>query len=602
MKATAKNLRTLGQQGFDVTEARHGKYIEVVATGKQARGLKRDGVSATIKRDRQGPRASRSSSRRQQGGTAPTRTTARTGTTRTSGEDGEGNPRQTLYQELQALAASRPDLVKPLVIGHTVNGVPILALQGHQGRAHDPRRPAPRGPLQLQPARSRVDHLRDEPPPRAPVRRQLHEPDRHDAGGLDQRRRREADDLTKGDLTKIVNANELWFVVVANPDGYDFTFTEGNRLWRKNLRDNNKDGQITQLDGVDPNRNYPTKWGYDNEGSSDDPASETYRGTGAEVRARDAGAGRPDEARRLRVPDQLPLCRRAAAVPDRLAADDVHGRRPDLPRARRARTTTRPSRARPARRTSTTRTSRAELYMTNGETTDHAHARYGTLAWTPEMDVSDPDAAAAAAAVHVPGLRRGPTGGVREEHPVRARRGPLGQGPGRTRSRTSATRRPTSSSTVRRLLRRPADRAGRRQARARQGHDALEDQRRARAHRAHEGVDGGERYGAESDIYYHRLRGKVTGTKPGDEVRVWFTGGGKRSQSFTYTLVSDTEQPVLVMAAEDYPGADARVRGRPRRPNYLKYYTDALEGATASATTSMTSTPGAAARRTRSAC
>ena len=33
-------------------------------------------------------------------------------------------------------------------------------------------------------------------------------------------------------------------MVSANPDGYDFTFTEGNRLWRKNLRDNNGDGEI----------------------------------------------------------------------------------------------------------------------------------------------------------------------------------------------------------------------------------------------------------------------------------------------------------------------------------------------------------------------
>ena len=40
-----------------------------------------------------------------------------------------------------------------------------------------------------------------------------------------------------------------------------------NRLWRKNLRDNNGDGQITAVDGVDPNRNFPTRWGYDNEGS-----------------------------------------------------------------------------------------------------------------------------------------------------------------------------------------------------------------------------------------------------------------------------------------------------------------------------------------------
>ena len=78
-------------------------------------------------------------------------------------------------------------------------------------------------------------------------------------------------------------------MIVANPDGYDFTFTPGNRLWRKNLRDNNGDGQITIGDGVDPNRNYPTYWGYDNEGSSDEPASDTYRGT---VRRRSRRRGR----------------------------------------------------------------------------------------------------------------------------------------------------------------------------------------------------------------------------------------------------------------------------------------------------------------------
>ena len=53
-----------------------------------------------------------------------------------------------------------------------------------------------------------------------------------------------------------------------------------NRLWRKNLRDNNGDGQITAVDGVDPNRNFPTRWNYDDEGSNTDTSSETYRGTG----------------------------------------------------------------------------------------------------------------------------------------------------------------------------------------------------------------------------------------------------------------------------------------------------------------------------------
>ena len=33
---------------------------------------------------------------------------------------------------------------------------------------------------------------------------------------------------------------------------------------------------------------------------------------------------------------------------------------------------------------------------------------------------------------------------------------------------------------------------------------------------------GGERYGDDPGVYYHRVRGFVTGTKPGDRVQVWF--------------------------------------------------------------------------------
>ena len=72
-------------------------------------------------------------------------------------------------------------------------------------------------------------------------------------------------------LTKLVESTELWFVPVANPDGYDHSFTPGNRNWRKNLRDNNRDGRINVGDGVDLNRNFPTKWSYDDEGASADP-------------------------------------------------------------------------------------------------------------------------------------------------------------------------------------------------------------------------------------------------------------------------------------------------------------------------------------------
>jgi hypothetical protein len=32
----------------------------------------------------------------------------------------------------------------------------------------------------------------------------------------------------------------------------------------------------------------------------------------------------------------------------------------------------------------------------------------------------------------------------------------------------------------------------------------------------------------------------VAGTKPGDEVNVWFEGGGKQSQSFTYSAAHES--------------------------------------------------------------
>src|SRR5262245_65231114 len=64
---------------------------------------------------------------------------------------------------------------------------------------------------------------------------------------------------------------------VANPDVYQYTF-DGDRLWRTNLRDNAGDGVITNADGVDLNRNYNIDWGLDDEGSSSQISSETYRG------------------------------------------------------------------------------------------------------------------------------------------------------------------------------------------------------------------------------------------------------------------------------------------------------------------------------------
>ncbi len=80
-------------------------------------------------------------------------------------------------------------------------------------------------------------------------------------------------------VTSIVDGRELWFVPFMNPDGVlynEATDPDGGGMWRKNRR-NNGDGSY----GVDPNRNWGYMWGYDDEGSSPNGSSETYRGTAA---------------------------------------------------------------------------------------------------------------------------------------------------------------------------------------------------------------------------------------------------------------------------------------------------------------------------------
>jgi hypothetical protein len=85
--------------------------------------------------------------------------------------------------------------------------------------------------------------------------------------------------------------------------------------------------------------------------------------------------------------------------------------------------------------------------------------------------------------------------------------------------------------------------------------------------------NGGERYGGQTDVYYHIMSGTVTGTSPGDSVEVWFEGGGETSDSFTYTAAVESSNDVLILANEDYTGASpVQTHG----PHYLSYYADAL--------------------------
>ncbi|GAB4321157.1 MAG: hypothetical protein Kow0059_15720 [Candidatus Sumerlaeia bacterium] len=72
---------------------------------------------------------------------------------------------------------------------------------------------------------------------------------------------------TDARATDILDSTELYFVLVCNPDGYQYTHTT-DRYWRKNRRNNGSSY------GVDLNRNFPYQWNF----GDSNPASNTYRG------------------------------------------------------------------------------------------------------------------------------------------------------------------------------------------------------------------------------------------------------------------------------------------------------------------------------------
>ncbi len=84
------------------------------------------------------------------------------------------------------------------------------------------------------------------------------------------------------EIKYLVNNTEMYFIPCVNPDGYLYNEAiapDGGGNWRKNKRDNNNDGIFNEKDdGVDLNRNYSYQWGLDDEGSSAQPGSVTYRG------------------------------------------------------------------------------------------------------------------------------------------------------------------------------------------------------------------------------------------------------------------------------------------------------------------------------------
>src|SRR5690606_37321070 len=74
---------------------------------------------------------------------------------------------------------------------------------------------------------------------------------------------------TDSGVRESVDSREIWVVPMANPDGSTYDIASGQyQGWRKNRQDS----------GTDLNRNWGYKWGCCG-GASDNPSSETYRGS-----------------------------------------------------------------------------------------------------------------------------------------------------------------------------------------------------------------------------------------------------------------------------------------------------------------------------------
>ena len=470
-----------------------------------------------------------------------------------------------LQEEFQQVAADNPGIAKVVSIGHSVNGQDITAvkLSKNAAQTRDGQKPSV---LYLG-----AQHAREWITPEM-IRRLLH----HFVDNYG----------TDAEITRLVDRNELWFVPVANPDGYDFTFEPNQRLWRKNLRDNNGDGVITPGDGVDLNRNLPYKWGYDNEGSSPNPGSETYRGTTPgsepETQAVDSFVRRVGFEFFVNYHSAAELLlygtgwQVSTPTPDdeisvALAGDDanpaVPGYDPDIS---------------------------AELYTTNGDTDTHMTELYGVLGFTPEMTTCEvasdsvPDdewlAEDCASGFNFPDDEDLIQAEFEKNIPFALSVARSADDPddpessvGRTApdfvvdSFTTSYGDPQPVAVI-----------------------AKRDLNNVRLNfRINGGPtrvvkvaewDGGERYGDENDKYYAELRGTVSGAGGGDEVTAWFTGlkegtGPITSDSFTYQVSAAAPADVLVLANEDYTGVNPTYPASVTAPKYAGQYEQAINAA-----------------------
>ena len=181
-------------------------------------------------------------------------------------------------------------------------------------------------------------------------------------------------------VDSLVQARDIWILPVANPDGYEYTFTN-DRLWRKT-----RSPQAGGAFGVDMNRNHRQNWGLDDVGSSSDPTSDIYRGPSpaSEIETRNIEAFHAAHPPVISISYHTYsglLLFSPSAVYGQLSADLPVYRTLAGTNQRSAVKDNLPGSARSFYSPNTAWT----LYTTNGEYNDWASAKYGTLSFTPEM-------------------------------------------------------------------------------------------------------------------------------------------------------------------------------------------------------------------------
>ncbi|GHD27798.1 M14 family metallopeptidase [Streptomyces galbus] len=524
-------LLAAGQDGHELGESVPAKgtaAVEIYLTGEQAKKLRKQGVDL-----------------------AEHTLTAKAEQRVEAAADGVFRPYSGsggLKEEILRTARQNPGLTKVVSIGRTLKGQDILALKVTKGarKSKDGAKPSV---LYVS-----NQHAREWITPEM-TRRLMHY-------YLDGYR-------TDKRIARLVDSTELWFVLSANPDGYDYTFQDpANRLWRKNLRDVNGDGVISTGDGVDLNRNFPYKWGYDDEGSSPNPTSQTYRGAAPgsepETRALDAfekrvgfryGINYHSAAELLLygvgwqvatdTPDDV-LYKALAGTPDHSAIPGYH---PQVS---------------------------SELYTTNGEADGHAANVNGMAMFTPEMSTCqtasalDPNdqwnAADCQSVFNFPDDEKLIQQEFAKNVPFALSVAETAAHPDTPASSLGLTAADFTPAPFTTSYARGADQEVSVVVRkAVRNKELVYRVNGGRTHTAPlRAWRGGETYGGDDNLYFDEYRAKVRGADPGDTVEVWFTGrsrGGKKAASthFTYTVAVRPRADVLVVAEEGAAATQTQV-------------------------------------------